>query len=268
MKTSMLDIDELKILLDTQGYAIVPAMVPPQLLARMSEGLYRVRDRIEDEIGRFRLERAKEVGVLRLMMRFDPVFTELLELPILLTLVDELMGSTAILHLQNGLLLPPASEPDADVFQYRFHQDFPRYLNGYRASLNVMIAIDAFTAENGATLVVPATHQREIAPLGEFCRRWARPVICAAGDAIVFDSTLWHAAGINRSSRDRLAINHQFTRSWIKQQIDYCRALDASLLDGLPERSRQLLGYYTRVVASLDDYYQPTEHRLYRSGQG
>ncbi|MEH3023239.1 MAG: phytanoyl-CoA dioxygenase family protein [Pseudomonas oryzihabitans] len=268
MSTSKLDIEELKILLDTQGYAVVPAVVPPPLLARLGDGLYRVRERIDEEVGRFRLERAREVGVLRLMMSFDPVFTELLELPVLLRLVDELLGNTAILHLQNGLLLPPSDAPAADVFQYRFHQDFPRYLNGYRASLNVMIAIDAFTEVNGATLVVPATHQREIPPSGDFCQRWALPMVCAAGDAIVFDSTLWHAAGVNRSGRDRLAINHQFTRSWIKQQIDYCRALDASLLASLPERSRQLLGYYTRVVASLDDYYQPTEQRLYRSGQG
>ena len=38
---------------------------------------------------------------------------------------------------------------------------------------------------------------------------------------LVFDSTLWHAAGQNVSGRDRLAINQQFTRSYVKQQVDY-----------------------------------------------
>ncbi len=47
---------------------------------------------------------------------------------------------------------------------------------------------------------------------------------------IVFDSTLWHAAGANVSGSDRLAINHQFTRSFIKQQIDYVRALGEQLV--------------------------------------
>ena len=83
---------------------------------------------------------------------------------------------------------------------------------------------------------------------------------------LVFDSTLFHAAGPNTSGADRLAINHQFTRSWIKQQIDYVRALgDASVLSQ-PPRTQQLLGYFTRVVTSLDEYYRPDEQRLYRLG--
>jgi ectoine hydroxylase-related dioxygenase (phytanoyl-CoA dioxygenase family) len=85
---------------------------------------------------------------------------------------------------------------------------------------------------------------------------------------LVFDSTLFHAAGPNTSGADRLAINHQFTRSWIKQQIDYVRAIGDERVLAQPARTQQLLGWYTRVVSSLDEYYQPAEKRLYRSGQG
>ena len=85
---------------------------------------------------------------------------------------------------------------------------------------------------------------------------------------IVFDSTLWHCAGRNASGKDRLAINHQFTRSYIKQQIDYVRALGEPAVTRLPPRTQQLLGYYTRVVTSLDEYYRPGDQRLYRAGQG
>jgi ectoine hydroxylase-related dioxygenase (phytanoyl-CoA dioxygenase family) len=85
---------------------------------------------------------------------------------------------------------------------------------------------------------------------------------------LVFDSTLWHRGGHNRSARDRLAVNHQFTRSYVKQQIDYVRALGAPVIEALPPRSQQLLGWYTRVVTSLDEYYRPAQQRLYRAGQG
>jgi ectoine hydroxylase-related dioxygenase (phytanoyl-CoA dioxygenase family) len=34
------------------------------------------------------------------------------------------------------------------------------------------------------------------------------------------------------------------------------------------DRTQQLLGWYTRVVTSLDEYYRPSDERLYRSGQG
>ena len=123
-----------------------------------------------------------------------------------------------------------------------------------------------FTAANGATWVVPGSQQRD-APAESDLKR-TECVECAAGAMLVFDSTLWHCAGRNHSGKDRLAINHQFTRSYVKQQIDYVRALGDAMILGLPARTQQLLGYYTRVVTSLDEYYRPGPERLYRSGQG
>jgi ectoine hydroxylase-related dioxygenase (phytanoyl-CoA dioxygenase family) len=64
-------------------------------------------------------------------------------------------------------------------------------------------------------------------------------------------STLWQCAGRNTSGKDRLAINHQFTRSYLKQQIDYVRALGEGVVSVLAPRTQQLL-----------------DERLYRAGQG
>ena len=179
------------------------------------------------------------------------------------------MSETAILHLQNGLILPsfPAGEVP-ETFQTSFHQDFPRHLNGYVASINVFFSVDAFTEENGGTIVVPGTHQQAVRPEPAHLEASAVPVVCPAGSMLVFDSTLWHAAGPNVSGRDRLAINHQFTRSYIKQQIEYVRALGDEKVQAQKPRTQQLLGWYTRVVTSLDEYYRPADERLDRSGQG
>jgi ectoine hydroxylase-related dioxygenase (phytanoyl-CoA dioxygenase family) len=65
-----------------------------------------------------------------------------------------------------------------------------------------------------------------------------------------------------------MAINQQFTRSYVKQQVDYVRALGDDVVQAQSERTQQLLGWYTRVVTSLDEFYVPAERRLYRSGQG
>ncbi len=231
--------------------------------------MYRVQQEIKREVGEERLARAREVGVLRLMLRFDQTFFRLLEIPELLAVVDRLLEPTAILHLQNGFILPShRAGEQPTVFQTQYHQDFPRVLNGYLASINVFFAIDAFTKTNGATWVVPGSQQRSAPPSPEDIATRAHPVECDAGSLIVFDSTLWHAAGPNTSGKDRVAINHQFTRSYIKQQIDYVRALGADVITSQPPRTQQLLGWYTRVVTSLDEYYQPEEKRLYRRGQG
>ena len=251
------------------GHAVIPAVIEPALLAQTREAMHYVQERIIAEIGSERLERAGELGVLRAPMRYEPLFFRYLGIVEILEIIDRTIGETAILHLQNGFVLPSFRADETPfVFQNVFHRDFPRHLNGYLASVNVMVAVDAFTAVNGATLVVSGSHQRAERPDPEFMARAAIPVTCEAGSLVIFDSTLWHAAGANMSGGERLAINHQFTRPWIKQQIDYVRALGDEVVLAQAPRTQQLLGWYSRVVETLDQYYQPVESRLYRSNQG
>jgi ectoine hydroxylase-related dioxygenase (phytanoyl-CoA dioxygenase family) len=250
------------------GCAVVTDVLDSPLIERTRAALYRTQTLIYEDVGTDRLARAGEIGVLRVMPRYEPFFLDLLAIPEMIAVVDELLSPTAILHLQNGFILPPQDPAGDTRFQHTFHRDFPRYLNGYLASLNVMLTLDEFTDTNGGTLVVPGTHQRRDPPDARYLQDAAVAIESPPGSMIVFDSTLWHAAGLNRSHADRLAINHQFTRSFFKQQIDYVRALGDDLVLAQQPRVQQLLGWYTRVVASLDEYYRPAQERLYRSGQG
>jgi ectoine hydroxylase-related dioxygenase (phytanoyl-CoA dioxygenase family) len=254
--------------LGVAGCVVVEGVVDEELLARTRDAMYRVQAAIHEEVGQERLERAGELGVLRLMLKFDPMFFEYLALPEVLAVVDATVSETAILHVQNGLLLPSFEGGTPQVFQTRFHRDFPRILNGYLMSINTFFAIDEFTSTNGATFFVPGTHQKAGRPDDWYLETQAVSAECPAGSMLVFDSTVWHAAGDNTSGRDRLALNQQFTRSYVKQQVDYVRALGEDVVEALPDRTQQLLGWYTRVVTSLDEFYQPVEQRLYRSGQG
>jgi ectoine hydroxylase-related dioxygenase (phytanoyl-CoA dioxygenase family) len=253
----------------TLGYMIVEGVLEADFLAQTRERMYAVQKTIQEDVGKERLTRAGELGVLRNMMKYDEFFLKYLELPEVLQVVDATVSSTAILHLQNGFILPsfpPGAVPK--TFQNKFHMDFPRVLNGYLASVNTLFAIDAFTSSNGGTLAVPGTQQQTTIPDAAYLDATAAPVECSAGSMLVFDSTLWHAAGANVSGKDRLGMNHQFTRSFIKQQVDYVRALGDDYVKRQAPRTQQLLGWYTRMVTSLDEYYQPEEKRLYRRGQG
>jgi ectoine hydroxylase-related dioxygenase (phytanoyl-CoA dioxygenase family) len=252
-----------------EGFVAVSGVLDAAMLDRVRKAMYRAQKSIAADVGEDRLQRAGELGVLRLVARYDQVFLDLLATPEILAMVDATVSPTAILHLQNGFILPSFKPGEAPkVFQNRYHMDFPRVLNGYVASINVMLAIDEFRPDNGATIVIPGSHQRLPAPDLDKLEHTAAAATCPAGSMLVFDSTLFHAAGPNTSGADRLAINHQFTRSWVKQQVDYVRALGDEKVLAQPDRTQQLLGWYTRVVSSLDEYYQPSEKRLYRSGQG
>jgi ectoine hydroxylase-related dioxygenase (phytanoyl-CoA dioxygenase family) len=230
--------------------------------------MYRVQQQIRSDVGSERLDAAGEVGVLRLMLKYDDLFFRLLERPEVLAVLDATVSETAILHVQNGLILPPIAGDAPDVFQTRYHRDFPRILNGYLMSINTFFALDEFSAESGGTMFAPGTQQIEPRPSDAYLESETVSAACPPGSMIVFDSTVWHAAGANRSGKDRLAINQQFTRSYVKQQVDYVRALGDAVVDAQRARTQQILGWYARVVTSLDEYYRPADQRLYRSGQG
>src|SRR6266446_5345858 len=227
--------------LRSEGFAIVEEVLSDSFIQITREAMYRAREAMVGDVGEERLLRAGESGVLRLMMKYDSHFLKFLEIPELLTIIDNTVSDTAIMHLQNGFILPPSPKGmTPGIFQHRFHQDFPRFLNGYVASINIMFAIDEFSTENGATLIVPGTHQKTAVPDQDYLQANAIAIECPAGSMFVFDSTLWHAAGTNTSGKDRMAINHQFTRSYIKQQIGYVRALGEEAVLTQKPRTQQL----------------------------
>jgi ectoine hydroxylase-related dioxygenase (phytanoyl-CoA dioxygenase family) len=73
---------------------------------------------------------------------------------------------------------------------------------------------------------------------------------------------------LNTSVGPRRALTIAFTRPFMKQQLDYPRALGYHRRDTFSPRLRQLLGYNARVPASLEEWYQPPERRLYQRDQG
>ncbi|HTA77722.1 MAG TPA: phytanoyl-CoA dioxygenase family protein [bacterium] len=255
--------------LKIEGYAIIEDVLDPQFIQESIKGLHRVEDIIVPMMGKQRLLDAGELGVLRITAKYDNFFLKYLELPELLQIVDHTVSSTAVLHVQQGSILPSFPKGQAPpVFQNVFHMDFPRYLNSYLASINCFFAISPFTKENGGTLLVPGTHQKAERPSEDYLKANSISVECPAGTMFIFDSTLYHAAGENNSGENRYGINHQFTRAFFKQQIDYVRALGDNVVKMQKDRTQQLLGWYTRIPSSLEEYYRAPDDRLYRKGQG
>jgi ectoine hydroxylase-related dioxygenase (phytanoyl-CoA dioxygenase family) len=50
--------------------------------------------------------------------------------------------------------------------------------------------------------------------------------------------------------------------------MDWVRAIPPEISGALNEQARRLIGFDTRVPASMDEFYVPPEQRLYRPGQG
>src|SRR3954465_11720716 len=89
-----------------EGYCVVEGVLDGRMLAATREAMYRAQEAIRRDVGEARLKAAGELGVLRLMLRWEPHFLRLLELPEVLAAIDATVSPTAIMHLQNGFILP------------------------------------------------------------------------------------------------------------------------------------------------------------------
>jgi len=149
---------------------------------------------------------------------------------------------------------------------HQFHRDVRTYARGFHLMLNMLVMVDDFTVENGATKVIAGSHQNKERPSDLFIEGNTKQVTGLAGSIILFDSNLWHSAAPNNTEVSRKAITPTFTRAFMKQQLDYPRMLGEDYPQN--EKMRQLLGYNSRTPSNLDEWYQPPEKRMYKAGQG
>lgn len=148
----------------------------------------------------------------------------------------------------------------------RFHRDVRTYSKNFHLMINMLVMVDNFTIENGATKVVPGTHRVQQRPSDAFLESNAVQITGKAGSVLLFDSNLWHCAAQNITQMSRMALTLTFTRPFFKQQMDYSRFLGEYYPKN--EKMRQLLGYNARVPNGYDEWYQPPEKRMYKPGQG
>ena len=128
--------------------------------------------------------------------------------------------------------------------------------------------VDDFSVDNGATYILPGSQLIEGKPSDDHFYKHAIQIEGKSGDAILFDAMLWHAGGVNKTKLPRRAITKVFTRAFMKQQIDYTKATEPSVLKGVTERSRRLLGFDARVPENIVQFLLPEPDRLYKPNQG
>ena len=237
-----------------RGYTIIPDVLSTIELSVWRDRIDTVYARQEDEFGRSDLEAIQELDVCRAPLLYDFEFVKLATLSRIIEVVRSFLGDWFILNLQNAII----NRPGTCHHQSSWHRDLPyqNYVISKPLAINALLAIDEFSPETGGTHVVPFTHKTEVLPSDFYIDNNRVIAKAPAGSAIVFDSMLFHRAGVNRSQIIRRAVNHLYTTPIIKQQYDFPRAL------GKPEQLdpdlARLLGYTSQV--SLDD-------KAWRSGR-
>jgi hypothetical protein len=245
------------------GWTMLPSWLPADLVGRLALELERacaeqrpiqLRNGVGEDTN----------GTVHHLPCAGGLFLELLEHDYGQHLLECYFHGPYILNTYGGLL----NLPDDPSYVGRVHRDQRTFSGDLRLMAQLLVMLDDFTEENGATFLLTGSHRLAEKPSDEVFFRDAARAIGAAGSIVMFDSNLWHAAGRNCSNRPRRALTLAFTRPFIKPQLDYPRALGYDRGASFSPSLRQLLGYNARVPASLDEWYQPPAKRMYQRGQG
>ncbi len=244
------------------GYVLFPGVLDAEQLAALradSDAVYLKRRLVQERNG---VAAGMEGAAHHVLGESSSLDRFVADLP-LWDFIGEHFGGKFIL-LNFGATLHP---PGGSSYVLKAHRDVRAWTGGYHLSLNMLVMLDDFTLENGATLFLDGSHRTEAMPCREAFDASARQVVGRAGDILLFDSLVVHAAAPNRSAAKRRALTLCFGRPFMKPQMDWPRFLPPAEEAGLTPRARQLLGYDARVPASLHEYYQPPERWTFKPDQ-
>jgi Phytanoyl-CoA dioxygenase (PhyH) len=250
-------------MLSQKGWEIFPESVSASTIVRLNydmQSAYDICRAVQIKNG---LAENTDGTVHHLIGQGDS-FIDVLEEIALWDTVQRYFGGNFILNSFGGVV----NKPSGKTYTSNVHRDVRMFYKDYPLMLNMLIMLDDFTLENGATHLLSGSHLTPDKPEDDLFYKESERALGQAGSILLFNSNLWHSTGLNVTNKIRRALTLTFTRPFMKQQCDYPRVLGYEATDRLSPQLRQILGYNARVPASLEEWYQPPEKRMYQPGQG
>lgn len=243
------DVDAHVMRLQRDGYTIIEDFLSAAELREVRAGLAPFLD---THAGRNNFEGYKTERVYTLVAR-GKIFERICEEPRVLALLDRFLLPGYLLTASQAICIKPGETPQplhADDMFYRIPRPRPAI------SISTIVAVDAFTAENGGTEILPGSHQwsdvqiasvydgidHDTVAQQELIRQLI-PVRMPAGACVIFSGTLLHRGGANTSKAPRLAFSNQYCEPWARTQENFFLGVPAELAREMSPRVQQLLGY-------------------------
>jgi len=161
--------------------------------------------------------------------------------PFLTELSEEYLGADILMNASGGFILEPGRRPQPlhhdDVLYAPFLQR-----GGPESMVNFMYAVTDFTAQNGATRMVPGSHKW---PEGRLPTEADEviDVVMPKGSAAIWLGSTWHGAGQNLTKERRLGAEIAFNCGWLRPHEAYHLLIPPALARDMPPLVQEMIGY-------------------------
>lgn len=252
------DVDA-KMLADTlreHGYAIVENLASAALMDQISEEMKPHIDLSPSGADDFTGRKTRRTGA---MIARSPAARQLVMNRLALdTTADVLSKAFAFqLHLTQVISVFPES-PAQKLHQDQLAWDFFPFPDDYEVHCGLLWAMSDFTAEMGATRVVPGSHKGN---KKSFTDEDTVVAEMPRGSALFYTGKVYHGAGANLSDRIRQAISIAYSVGWLRQEENQYLATPLEIARTLPDDLLKLMGYQmgSRSLGYVRDYEDPLQ---------
>ncbi len=235
----------------TDGWTVVAGVLDPGNVDEARnrlDALFTAEDDIAAERGwltdRYRTSYA--------LVAKDPFFIDVATDRRVSAIARSVLGEDVVLAAANGIDLVAYGNAQA------LHRDHPDPVDSDPVYVHVVVALDDFTAANGATRIVSGSH-RGAWRSGDPLPGPVRHAEVGAGGAVVFDGCVVHGAGANRTDSPRRGLHLFYARWWAQPHWDLPASIPEQIAEGLDVEQRRVLGYERRPRR-----YDPVARRVVR----
>lgn len=162
------------------------------------------------------------------------------------TVRDVMSQATAVqLHLTQIISIEPG-ETQQKIHRDQMAFDFYPFPPDYHVQCNTIWALTDFTAENGATHVLPGTSgvPDDVAvTMPQFQAEMRR------GSVLFYDGKVLHGGGANRSSGVRRGVNITYAVGWVRQEENQYLACPPEIARTLDDDLLKMMGYQQGAFA-------------------
>lgn len=161
--------------------------------------------------------------------------------PKLLHAIDHVLGANCdsfLLNLTQGIRINPGEKAQI------LHPDsamFPIENKPFEFMMNAIWAYSDFTAENGATRIVPGSHKwnKDRQPQDHEILSAEMP----AGSVLIYAASLLHGGGANVSTTPRTGIAISYCLGWLRQSENQYLSYPPAIAKNFSEQLQRLIGY-------------------------
>jgi ectoine hydroxylase-related dioxygenase (phytanoyl-CoA dioxygenase family) len=232
-----------------QGYTIVENAIEADLVEALNDALLRLEHDQGIRPGANPFEGHHTIRIYNLLARdrvFERVPVHDNVLPIVEGVLDPgcLVSSLSSISIDPGETAQPIHADDTLL-------DLPRPHPA--VVCNSMWALTDFTAENGATRIVPGSHRTPDKPTYG-AHYDSIPAEMPRGSVLIWHGSLWHGGGANRSSARRVGIAMNYCAGFIRQQENQQLGIPLERVRAFPPRLRELVGFgtYKHLIGHID----------------